>query len=270
MVRPIDANSRRKVRNVRADSSARSTARRILQYWRVRGARRSCINVYPELRSRASASRSSAVSFVARRRSRRISCWEFQRGQPRHIGRLTTTVGAFLEPPTGCRARDAEIRCDGHVPGALDEIAKPVVVALLRLVGHRVDVPMNDGIDHAGAGRTADAATHHMIASDRRRLKAEQAQLSLAEGRPELRLIIGGSFTQLNLSKTLRAVRQHETHSDDNSRRKVQNVRVDSSGISLWPATATAPPYVRNIQQRTSRARASCDGDSRGTCRRSA
>ena len=34
-------------------------------------------------------------------------------------------------PPTGRRARDAEIRRDGHVPGALDEISKPMVVALL-------------------------------------------------------------------------------------------------------------------------------------------
>ena len=36
------------------------------------------------------------------------------------------------EPPTGRRARDPESRGDGHVPGALDEIPKPVVVALLR------------------------------------------------------------------------------------------------------------------------------------------
>lgn len=37
----------------------------------------------------------------------------------------------LAEPPTGPRARDPEIRDDGHVPGALDEIPKPVVVALL-------------------------------------------------------------------------------------------------------------------------------------------
>jgi len=35
-------------------------------------------------------------------------------------------------PPTSRRARDPEVRGDGHVPGALDEIPKPVVVALLR------------------------------------------------------------------------------------------------------------------------------------------
>ncbi len=34
--------------------------------------------------------------------------------------------------PFGRRARDAEVRGDGHVPGALDEIPKSVVVALLR------------------------------------------------------------------------------------------------------------------------------------------
>ena len=46
--------------------------------------------------------------------------------------RLTTTVRCLAEPPTGRRARDSEIRGDGHVLGALDEIPKPVVVALLR------------------------------------------------------------------------------------------------------------------------------------------
>ena len=36
-----------------------------------------------------------------------------------------------LQPPTGRRARDAEIRGDGHVPRALDEIPKAVVVPAL-------------------------------------------------------------------------------------------------------------------------------------------
>ena len=41
------------------------------------------------------------------------------------------------------------------------------------------------------------------------------------------RMIIGRSLTPLNYSRTLRAVRRRETvrRSDDNSRRKVQNVR---------------------------------------------
>jgi hypothetical protein len=35
------------------------------------------------------------------------------------------------EPTAGGGARDPEIRGDGHVPGALDEILKPVIVAPL-------------------------------------------------------------------------------------------------------------------------------------------
>ena len=74
---------------------------------------------------------------------------------------------------------------DGHVPGALDELPKPVVVALLR----------------APRGR------HGMM--------------------------IGGSPAPLNSSRRLRAVRRRETvrRSDGNSRRKVQNVRGDSSAF---------------------------------------
>src|SRR5439155_12701586 len=36
------------------------------------------------------------------------------------------------QPATRRRARDSEVRGDGHVPGAVDEISKAVVVALLR------------------------------------------------------------------------------------------------------------------------------------------
>jgi hypothetical protein len=46
--------------------------------------------------------------------------------------RRSTTVGAAAEPPTRRRARNAEIRRDGQVPGASDEILSPMVVALLR------------------------------------------------------------------------------------------------------------------------------------------
>jgi hypothetical protein len=41
------------------------------------------------------------------------------------------------QPPTRRRARDAEIRGEGHVPGAVDEMPKAVVVALLRAGGGR-------------------------------------------------------------------------------------------------------------------------------------
>ena len=47
------------------------------------------------------------------------------------------------------------------------------------------------------------------------------------------RMIIRRSLTPLNYSRTLRAVRRCETVvvSDDNSRRRVQNVRGDSSAV---------------------------------------
>jgi hypothetical protein len=68
---------------------------------------------------------------------------------------LTTTFGCLAEPATAGRAGNPEIRGDGHVPGAVDEIPKPLIVALLR--------------------------------------------------RPEvvMRMIIGGSFTPLNLSRAV-------------------------------------------------------------------
>ena len=44
---------------------------------------------------------------------------------------LPSRCATTAEPPTGRRARDPEIRSDGHVPGTVDEIPKPMVVALL-------------------------------------------------------------------------------------------------------------------------------------------
>jgi hypothetical protein len=51
-------------------------------------------------------------------------------------------------------------------------------------------------------------------------------------------MIIHRSLVPLNYSRTLRAVRRRETvrRSDDNSRRKMQNVRGDSSAASAVPA----------------------------------
>ena len=44
------------------------------------------------------------------------------------------------EPPAGGRARDAQIRRDGHVAGAVDELPQPMVIALLRTGrGHHPD-----------------------------------------------------------------------------------------------------------------------------------
>jgi hypothetical protein len=56
-----------------------------------------------------------------------------------------------------------------------------------------------------------------------------------------MRMIIGRLLTPLNYSRTWRAGRRRETvrRSDDNSRRKVQNVRGDSSAMSITAALWT-------------------------------
>ena len=56
---------------------------------------------------------------------------EFRLREVRHI-QTDHDRRRRAEPATRRRARDSEVRGDGHVPGALDEIPKPVVVALLR------------------------------------------------------------------------------------------------------------------------------------------
>ena len=55
---------------------------------------------------------------------------EVRRTQVRHV-QADDDVRCFGEPPSGRRARDAEIRGDGHVAGTVNEILKPVVVASL-------------------------------------------------------------------------------------------------------------------------------------------
>ena len=110
-------------------SCAQSTARRIRILARPSG-RRSPLRLNPEVRNRARASRRSAVSFFTRRRSFSTSCWSSE-ALKFVTSRLTTTVGA-AKPPARRRARDSEVGGDGHVPGALDETPKPVIVALLR------------------------------------------------------------------------------------------------------------------------------------------
>ena len=78
-------------------SRARSTARRILILARPSG-RRACVNVNPELRSRARASRRSAVSFFTRRRSCTTSCWSSDTLRS-VTSRLTTIFGALPRHP---------------------------------------------------------------------------------------------------------------------------------------------------------------------------
>jgi len=92
---------------------------------------RSPDNVKLETRRRTSASRSSPASFWTCRRSFRTSCRssssvKFRHVQTDHHGRR----GA--EPPSRGRPRNAEVSCDGRVHCALDELAQPMVVALLR------------------------------------------------------------------------------------------------------------------------------------------
>ena len=71
------------------------------------------------------------MSFLTRRRSSRTSCLEGRRAQVRHV-QAHHDLRCLAEPPMGRRARDPEIRGDGHVSGAVDEMPKPVVVELLK------------------------------------------------------------------------------------------------------------------------------------------
>ena len=71
------------------------------------------------------------MSFFRRRRSSRTFLVEGRRAQVRYV-QAHHDLRCLAEPPTGRRASDSEIRGDGHVPGALDEIPKAVVVTVLR------------------------------------------------------------------------------------------------------------------------------------------
>jgi hypothetical protein len=57
---------------------------------------------------------------------------EFRLGEVRHIQTDHDRRYRTAAPSARRRARDPEVRGDGHVPRALDEIPKPVVIALLR------------------------------------------------------------------------------------------------------------------------------------------
>ena len=78
-------------------------------------------NVNPEARNRASTSRNSAASFSTRPPDLQDLVLEFRLAQLCHV-EADHHLRRRAEPPTGGRARDAEIRRDGHVPGAVDEI----------------------------------------------------------------------------------------------------------------------------------------------------
>ena len=81
---------------------------------------------------------------------------EFRRPQVCHV-QAHHGLRCLAEPPTGGRARDSEVRGNGHVPGPLDEMPKPVVLALLRAPrgrhgdDHRpFGQPLNSSKDMAG------------------------------------------------------------------------------------------------------------------------
>jgi hypothetical protein len=121
---------------------------------------------------------------------------EFRCPQVRHV-QAYHDLRSLAESPAGRRTRDPEIRGEGHVPGALDEIPKPVVVALLKPPRGR------HGDDHPAFAYAAQ------------------------------------------LLKDIAAVRRRETvrRSDDNSRRREQNVGGDSpaAGVTLAPTPLTFP-----------------------------
>ena len=56
---------------------------------------------------------------------------EFHLAQVCHV-EADHDLGRHAEPSAGGRARDTQIGRDGHVPGAVDEIPEPVIVALLQ------------------------------------------------------------------------------------------------------------------------------------------
>ena len=115
--------------NTRIRACARPTARRIRSLACPSG-RRAPESVNPEVCNRASANRSSAASFSTRRRSFDLLP-EFLLREIRHL-QTDHDRRRGAEPPSRRRARDPEIRGDGQVPGALDKIPEPMVIALLR------------------------------------------------------------------------------------------------------------------------------------------
>jgi hypothetical protein len=120
------------------------------------------------------------VSFFTRHRSSRTSCWSSDALRS-VTSKLTTTFGCLAEPSTGRRAGDSEICGNGHVSGALDEIPKPVVIALLRAgrsrhsnnhrpFHHAAQLLEGDG---ESAGRTTTRAGECRMSGEIARLQPE-------------------------------------------------------------------------------------------------
>ena len=120
-------SNRRSARNG-THSRARSTARRLLIFGASVGQTRASTRI-PSLQQGERESKECS-ELLTRRRSSRTSCWS--PGAFRCVTSGSPRLWVPSRSTHGRRARDPEIRCDGHVPGALDEISKPVVVTLLR------------------------------------------------------------------------------------------------------------------------------------------
>jgi hypothetical protein len=85
----------------------------------------------PEVRSKASASRRSAERLLDPSSQFQDFLAELRFSEVHHV-ETDHDRRCSAQPATRRRARNAEIGRDGHVAGALDQISKAVVVALLR------------------------------------------------------------------------------------------------------------------------------------------
>ena len=120
--------NRRTARNGRY-SRARSTARRICILARPSG-RRSPVRRNPDVRNRASESEQRRELLDASAQLQDL----LSELRLREVATVQTDHDCRrrAQPATRRRAGDAEVRGDGDVAGAVDEMSKPVVVALLR------------------------------------------------------------------------------------------------------------------------------------------
>jgi hypothetical protein len=142
---------------------ARSTARPSCILLRP-SASRSCDKSNPERRHTTSTSRSSAASLRTPSAELEDLPSKVRLTEVRHV-HTDDAPRRRTEPPTGRRARNPEIPGDGRVPGVVDQIPKPVVIAPLRAGRGR------HGDDHRPSDHTAqlrrEASGFHRCESDR-------------------------------------------------------------------------------------------------------
>jgi hypothetical protein len=92
------------------------------------------------------------------------------------------------EPPTRRRARDTEIGGDGQVPGALDEIPEPIVIALLR-AGRGRHADDHRSLAHAAQLLKDDAGVRRSDDSSSNKVQNVRGDSSAAEQ--------GGTFSRM-------------------------------------------------------------------------